>query len=154
RFEGALTDQLWRFTILPRYSFQTVFESKLLVSFFTACLLPHIVALVLIYLRYNLGALQALNAQALQFLSIDANFFLYIFQIETYLSFLLVTFISPNLIAPDLANNALPLYLSRPFTKHEYLIGKLSVLLVLISLITWIPGMLLIAIQTNEAGMQ
>ena len=31
-------------------------------------------------------------------------------------------------VAPDLANNALPLYLSRPFSRAEYVIGKLSVL--------------------------
>src|SRR5215831_12151804 len=152
RFEGQLTDQFWRFTILPRYSFQTVFESKLLTSFFTFCLLPHLSALVLIYLRYNSGAIRALNVPTLQFLNIDGNFFLYIFEIETYFSFLLVTFIGPNLVAPDLANNALPLYLSRPLSRQEYVIGKLSVLVVLTSLITWIPGLLLVAIQTNEAG--
>lgn len=154
RFEGDLTDERWRFTILPRYAFQTVFESKLMTSFFTVCFAPHLIGLVLIYLRYNLGALVALDIQALQFLNIDAGFFLNIFAAETYLSFLLITFIGPNLIAPDLANNALPLYLSRPFSKREYILGKLSVLVTVTSLITWIPGMLLIAVQVNEAGVQ
>jgi ABC-2 type transport system permease protein len=153
RFEGDLTDQRWRFTILPRYSFQTVFESKLMTSFFTFCLLPHLVALILIYLHHNLGALKALDAQFLQFLAIDGNFFLTLFEAETFLSFLLVTFIGPGLVAPDLANNALPLYLSRPFSRQEYIIGKLSVLVILTSLITWIPGFLLIGVQTNEAGL-
>lgn len=153
RFAGQLTGQFWRFAILPRYSFQTLFESKLLTSFFTLCLLPHLAGLVLIYLRYNVGAIRSLNVQFLQFLSIDGNFFLNIFEAETYLSFLLVTFVGPGLVAPDLANNALPLYLSRPFSKQEYIIGKLSVLMILTSLITWVPGLLLIAIQTNQAGL-
>ena len=48
------------------------------------------------------------------FLKIDGNFFLYLFATQTYLSFLLVTFVGPGLIAPDVANNALPLYLCRP----------------------------------------
>ena len=153
RFDGPLTGQRWRFAILPRYAFQTVFESKLLTSYFTLCLFPHFIALAVIYLRYNLGALKALDIQALQYLDVNGRFFLSLFEVETYMSFLLVTLIGPGLIAPDLANNALPLYLSRPFSKGEYIVGKLTVLVALSSLITWVPGFLVVAIQTNEAGL-
>src|SRR5215510_1671406 len=153
RFEGALTDPRWRFMILARYALQTVLESRLLASFATLCLAPHLVALILIYLRNNPGAAGVLNLPFLQFIEIDGTFFLRVFRIETYLSFLLVTFVGPNLIAPDLANNALPLYLSRPLSKYESIIGELSVLIALTSLITWIPGLLVIAIQTNQAGL-
>jgi ABC-2 type transport system permease protein len=153
RFDGPLTDHRWRFAILPKYAFQTVFESKLLTSYFNMCLIPHLVALILIYLHYNLGALKSLDIQAMQYLEIDGNFFVSLFEVETYMSFLLITFIGPGLIAPDLANNAIPLYLSRPFSKPEYVLGKLSVLVTMASLITWIPGLFLIGIQTNEAGL-
>src|SRR5215471_3244726 len=153
RFDGPLTDQFWRFSILPRHSFQTVFESKLMTAFFTLCFLPHLIALIIIYLKYNLGALGALDIGFLRFLNIDGSFFLNVFSAQTYLSFLLVTFVGPGLVAPDLANNALPLYLSRPFSKTEYIFGKLSVLLILTSLITWVPGLLLVAVQTNQAGL-
>jgi ABC-2 type transport system permease protein len=122
-------------------------------SFFTLCFLPHVIALVVIYLKYNLGALSSPQIQLLQFLKIDGNFFLNLFAVQTYLSFLLVTFVGPGLIAPDLANNALPLYLSRPFSRREYIAGKLTVLMILTSLVTWIPGLLLVAVQTNEAGL-
>ena len=154
RYEGDLTDQRWRFAILPRYAFQTVFESKMMTSFFTLCFLPHLIALVLIYLRYNLGAIAALDLQELQFLNIDGDFFRRLFTIETFLSFLLITFIGPNLVAPDLANNALPLYLSRPFSKREYILGKLSVLVTVTSLITWVPGLLLVGVTANEEGFK
>ena len=40
-------------------------------------------------------------------------------------------FIGPGQVSPDLANNALPLYLARPFSRVEYVLGKMSVLLVL-----------------------
>jgi ABC-2 type transport system permease protein len=153
RFHGDLTDQWGRFTVLPRYAIQTVFESKALTSYFTLCLIPHFIAMVLIYLHHNLGALKSLDLTVLQHVEINGNFFLSLFEVETYMSFLLVTFIGPGLIAPDLANNALPLYLSRPFSKTEYTLGKLSVLLAVTSLITWIPGLLLIGIQTDEAGL-
>jgi ABC-2 type transport system permease protein len=153
RYDRELTDQRWRFTILPHYAFQTVFESKWLTSYFNLCLLPHLTALVLIYLHYNSGALKSLDIQAMQYLEINGNFFLSLFEVETYMSFLLITFIGPGLIAPDLANNAIPLYLSRPFSKSEYVLGKLGVLVTMASLITWIPGLFLVGIQTNEAGL-
>ncbi len=152
RFQGSLTPEYSRFLILPRYSFQNVFESKFIVGLFFACLVPHLGALTIIYLKANAGALTALNLPFLQFLAIDGTFFQGLFQIQTYLSFFLVTFVGPGLVGPDLVNNALPLYLSRPFTRQEYVIGKLTVLVTLTSLVTWIPGLLLILIQTDQAG--
>jgi hypothetical protein len=51
-----------------------------------------------------------------------------------------------------LANHALPLYLSRPFSRTEYVAGKLGALLALTSLVTWIPATLLVGVQTSLAG--
>jgi ABC-2 type transport system permease protein len=64
----------------------------------------------------------------------------------------LTAFIGPGLISGDLANRALPLYLARPFSRAEYVIGKMSVLLILLSLITWIPGLILFGVQAALAG--
>jgi ABC-2 type transport system permease protein len=60
--------------------------------------------------------------------------------------------IGPVLISRDLANNALPLYLSRPFTRLEYIVGKTSALLILLSLITWVPGLLLFLFNSYLDG--
>jgi ABC-2 type transport system permease protein len=60
--------------------------------------------------------------------------------------------IGPVLISRDVANNALPLYLCRPFSRAEYVLGKLSVLVILISLITWVPGVLLFLFQSYLEG--
>src|SRR6478752_805599 len=51
-----------------------------------------------------------------------------------------------------LANNALALYLARPFSRTEYVIGKMSVLLILLSLMTWVPGLLLFLLQGYLEG--
>jgi ABC-2 type transport system permease protein len=64
----------------------------------------------------------------------------------------LTGFVGPGLVSPDLTNNALPLYLCRPFSRTEYVIGKMSVLALLISAITWVPGLLLFAFQAYLAG--
>jgi ABC-2 type transport system permease protein len=153
RYEGALTSERWRFTVLPRYSFRTAFESKLFTSFFTGCMLPPFVAAVLIYVKNNIQALQSLNLQPLQFLDVNSEFFVTLLTVQTVLSFFIVTLIGPGLVAPDLANNALPLYLSRPFSRAEYVLGKLTVLAALTSLVTWIPTLLVIGVQVNMAGV-
>jgi len=57
------------------------------------------------------------------------------------------------LISPDLANGAMPLYFSRPLSRTRYVAGKLAVLLLLLSLITWIPGSAVFAIQASVAGL-
>ena len=61
-------------------------------------------------------------------------------------------FVGPALVAPDLRNNGLPLYLSRPFSRTEYVLGKMAVLVVLMSLVTWIPGLLLFLFQGYLEG--
>src|SRR6185436_36082 len=47
---------------------------------------------------------------------------------------------------------AMPLYLSRPLSRTEYVLGKLSVLIGLTSLITWVPELFLIGLQTSMVG--
>jgi ABC-type multidrug transport system fused ATPase/permease subunit len=49
------------------------------------------------------------------------------------MAFFLAAFVGPGQVSPDLANNALPLYLARPFSRAEYVLGKMSVLLILMS---------------------
>jgi len=46
----------------------------------------------------------------------------------------------------------LPLYFSRPFSRTEYVGGKMTTLALLLSLITWIPGLLLYGTQAGLAG--
>ena len=73
---------------------------------------------------------------------------------QSMMALFLAAFVGPGQISPDLANNALSLYLARPFSRAEYVLGKMSVLLILISLMTWVPGLLLFILQaTWKAGL-
>jgi ABC-2 type transport system permease protein len=85
-------------------------------------------------------------------LPINATFFKTLLQIQGYSAFVLTVFIGPGLVSPDLSNNALPLYLGRPFSKTDYVLGKMSVLVILQSAITWLPLTLLFLLQANLAG--
>ncbi len=64
----------------------------------------------------------------------------------------MTAFIGPGQVSPDLANDALALYLARPFSRVEYVLGKMFVLVVLLSLMTWVPGLLVFGLQGYLEG--
>ncbi|MFP5288488.1 MAG: ABC transporter permease subunit [Thermoanaerobaculia bacterium] len=155
RYSGVLTPAWTRFLIFPRYAYETVFQSKLFVAFFALCFLVPFAGLLIIYLHHNMSALSFMNLPAeelKQFIPIDKKFFMMGTWLQGGLSFLLALLIGPALVSPDLRNNGLALYLSRPFSRSEYVLGKTSVLLILMSAITWIPGMLLYFFQAYLEG--
>jgi len=155
RFKGPLTPTGTRFLILPRYAFREVFQSKFFVAFYTLCFALPFAGLLMIYLHHNLAALKFLNLpldQLKDALPINATFFRRGLDFQGSLCFMLALFVGPALIAPDLRNNGLPLYLSRPFNRTEYVTGKMAVLVTLMSLITWIPGLLLFFFQAYLDG--
>lgn len=116
------------------------------------CLIAPLVGALLIYLRHNLAALELLQIPPNAFLAIDLYFFMNLLKIQGSFAFLLAVFIGPGLVSPDVTNNGLALYLSRPFSKADYVIGKLAVLLILMSLITWVPLIILYLLQWNLGG--
>jgi ABC-2 type transport system permease protein len=130
-------------------------RSRAFVMFYLLCCFPPFAGLILIYLRHNLSALKALGIpldRLREALPIGAEFFAQSLAIQAFLAFLMVVAVAPALIAPDLRNNGLALYLARPFSRAEYVLGKLSVLALLISTITWVPGILLFLLQGYLEG--
>ena len=152
QYAGRLTPLWSRFLIIPRYAYQGVFQSKLFTGLFAVCFAPLLVAMVFIYLRHNLTALAAFNVRATDLADINAFFFRIFTYWQTSLGFLLTVIIGPSLVSRDLSNNALPLYLCRPLTRPDYVIGKMSVVMILLSLVTWIPLLLLFFFQGYLAG--
>ncbi|HEY3128525.1 MAG TPA: hypothetical protein VGL91_03645 [Acidobacteriota bacterium] len=152
RYEGPLTDPRWRFMVLPRYFLGQVFQSRFFTLFFVICLAVPVGAALGIYFTHNVNALRALHVRVDRLIPIDERFFLGLLSIQSSFGFLMSAIVGPGLISPDLANNALPLYLSRPFSRAEYVLGKMSILVILLSLITWIPALLLFGLQWSLEG--
>jgi len=152
RYAGKLTPEWSRFLIIPRHAYRAVFNFKLFTAFFVICFIPLLVEAVLIYLHHNFGALISLRINVKELLPIDASFFQAFVNIQGGFAFLVALLIGPPLVSRDLRNNALPLYLCRPFSRTEYVMGKMSVLLILLSAITWIPQLLLFLFQSYLEG--
>jgi ABC-2 type transport system permease protein len=151
-YSGTLTPEWSRFLIIPRNAFNDVFKSKLFTAFFVICFIPLLVEAVLIYLHHNVNALSILQVNVRELLPIDGSFFQTFVNLQSGFAFFVALLVGPPLVARDLRNNALPLYLCRPFSRAEYVAGKMSVLLILLSAITWVPQLLLFLFQSYLEG--
>ena len=150
-YSGALTPSWSRCFVLFRYSRRNLFRSKFLTALFVVCFFYPVLCLLLIYLAHSASFLQQIGVPS-QILSIDNKFFFNFMSVQGVFAFLLTAFAGPGLISPDLANGALPLYFCRPFSRAEYVLGKSSVLAILLSQITWIPGLILFGMQASLMG--
>src|SRR5713226_4418587 len=79
-------------------------------------------------------------------LPIDGRMFGQFLAIQTLFTLLLSIFGGAGLIANDLRTGAILVYLSRPLTRRDYVLGKLGVLMALNLSVTLVPGLLLYAI--------
>src|SRR6185436_6242562 len=151
-YTGKLTPEWSRFLIIPRHAFRGVFASKLFTAFYVLCFVVVLVEAILIYLHHNITALAITNLNPRQLIPIDGAFFEYFVFIQGGFAFFVALLLGPPLVSRDFRNNALPLYLCRPFTRTEYVVGKMSVLLILLSGITWLPQLLIFFFQSYLEG--
>ena len=151
-YEGESHSALSRFMVIPRYALRDLFKSKLVTTIFILCFIYPLIATILVYLHHNVNAIAMLQINVVELLPIDASFFRTFLEIQGSFSFILTVLVAPPLISRDLSNNALPLYLSRPLSRVEYVLGKMAVIVILLSLVTWIPGLLLFLFQASLAG--
>ncbi len=152
-YEGRLTPSWSRMFVITRYAFEDLRRSKFLNTFYSLSFAYPLICALLIYVDHNASALKVLGVQSASgMISINLTFFLNLLGWQSMLALFLAAFIGPGQVSPDLANNALSLYLARPFSRVEYVFGKMSVLMVLMSLMTWVPGLLLFGLQAYLEG--
>src|SRR5690349_9099364 len=152
RYAGPLTPEWNRFLIIPRHAYRAVFGSKLFTAFFVLCFVPLLVEAILIYLHHNINAIAVMRINVKEIVPIDAFFFQTFVNIQGGFAFFVALLVGPPLVSRDLRNNALPLYLCRPFSRTEYVLGKMSVVLILLSAMTWLPQLLLFLFQSYLEG--
>jgi ABC-2 type transport system permease protein len=152
RYSGELTPLKGRFLVVTKYALADAFASRLFTAFYAVSFLPSVVGLLFIYLSHNAALLQQLGMPAELMDILTAKFFMILFSWQALPAFLVAVIVSPSLISADLANNALPLYLARPIDRREYVLGKMAVLAILLSPITWVMGLLIFGLQAYFEG--
>jgi ABC-2 type transport system permease protein len=151
-YTGGLTPPSSRFLILARYGSARLLRSKFITIFLAVCMFYPLACVGYIYACHNPAFLARLSVPGGRLPPVDGRFFYLFCNVQGALACLLTAFISPGLITSDLVNGALPLYFCRPFARTEYVAAKLALLLGLLSLFTWIPGLVLFALESDLSG--
>src|SRR5258706_7639332 len=94
----------------------------------------------------------AANFPQASFLGISTRTFRDFLDQQELFVFFVTVYAGSGLVADDIRANALPLYLSRPVTRTQYVAGKLAVLMSALALVTWVPAMVLLILQPMFAG--
>jgi ABC-2 type transport system permease protein len=135
--------------VLPRFAWRRLYQRRLVLLLTVVAMIWPLLCGIFIYLSNNLELLKGASNQFTQFIQVNGNFFMVFMYVQAGFAVFLAALAGPGLIAPDLANNALPLYFSRPLTRLEYACARLITLLGMLSIVTWIPGLVLFAMQVG-----
>lgn len=135
-WEGALKSRTFRWWTITREGLRIILKRKLFIL---------IMALAGIQIFVYGGIVYGVNTYGLMFKLnvINPKFFFDFTMRQNFFIALICIFAGSGLIANDLRNNALQLYLSKPLTRIDYLIGKIMIVLILLGFITLAPGILL-----------
>jgi ABC-type transport system involved in multi-copper enzyme maturation permease subunit len=150
-YEGRVTRRWERIGVLVRYGLAEAWSSRITVGLFTLAMLPVIADLVAIYLANNAVARMMVNPGGKFPLEIDAKFFLRVLSAQCWLALVVNAWVAPRLVSFDLADNALPILLSHPISRFGYVAGKFISLFSILSLVTWVPCLLLFGYQAYTA---
>jgi ABC-type transport system involved in multi-copper enzyme maturation permease subunit len=148
-YVGPLTAISRRWLVVARFSLATAFSSRISVVAFVLCMVPPLIAALIIYIANNELVQAAMQVKSSGALLINNRFFVIFLEIQSWLALFLTAWIGPATITPDLSNNALPLFLSRPLSRLEYIAGKLLALAGVLSAVTWVPLLLLFTLQSQ-----
>ncbi len=94
----------------------------------------------------------ASTLQQASFLAPKAQTFRDFLDFQSIFIFFVAIYVGAGLIANDRRANALQVYLSKPLTRAEYVAGKLAILFIILTAITWLPAMALLLVQIAFAG--
>jgi ABC-2 type transport system permease protein len=152
RYAGPLTGRWTRFLVLPRYAWRRLYRQRLVLALTVLAFVWPLLCAGFIYLTNHAELLQGFDDEFRQFIQVNGQFFSIFMYVQAGFAVFLAALAGPSLLAPDLANNALPLYFSRPLTRWSYALARLTVLVGMLSIVTWIPGLLLFGLQVGLGG--
>jgi len=138
--------------VLPRYAWRQLYQQRLVLLLTMVAFVWPLLCAGFVYLTNHLELLQGLEPEFRDFIQVNGRFFSIFMYVQAGCAVFLAALAGPGLVAPDLANNALPLYFSRPLTRWSYALARLMVIAGMLSVVTWIPGLLLFGLQVGLAG--
>jgi ABC-2 type transport system permease protein len=130
--------------VIARSGIRTILRKRLFLGLLLMAWIPFVVGAVMVYL----------NASFPQFtlLAMTAQRFREFLGTQDIFVFFITIWVGAGLVANDKRANALQIYLSKPLTRTEYIIGKLVILSAFLLMVTWVPAILLLLLQLAFSG--
>ena len=144
RYKGTRTPRGHAWAVITTAGLRTFFGRRVFIGLLLFSWLPFIVRTVQFYAAANFPQMAAIAPTPetfRQFLDQQAPF---VFFVSVY--------VGAGLIANDRRANALQIYLSKPLTRAEYVLGKMAILMTFLLMVTWLPAMVLLLAQVSFAG--
>lgn len=147
RYEARGPLRTLRFWPITREALRLVLSRRAFLGLLIVGWLPFVVRVIQIYIVTRFP-------EAGRVLPVDGRLFGEYLNTQIGLALFLTIFGGAGLIANDLRTGAILVYLSRPLTRRDYVLGKLSVLLALNASVTLVPALLLYGIGLALAPEQ
>jgi ABC-2 type transport system permease protein len=144
RYAGSRVPRGQTWVVIATAGFRTFLGKRALLGLLLLAWLPFFARALQIYAVANLP-------QA-KFLALTPETFRQFLQQQQIFAFFITVYVGSGLIANDRRANALQIYLSKPLTRAEYVLGKLAILMAFLLLVTWVPAILLLIVQALFAG--
>src|SRR5512140_1704759 len=119
RYQGPYTPHWMRVLAFPRFAWRRLMEQRLVAIVMVASLFWPLLCAGFIYLSNHSELWQGLGGGVASFLEINSKFFSVFMYPQAVFALILAALAGPGLVAPDLTNNALPLYFSRPLSRFD-----------------------------------
>lgn len=144
RYGGQRGDPRRVWMVIARAGIVSVVKKRAFLGLLFLAWLPFIVRVVQAYFSTTFAQVEAL--------AINADTYRTFLDQQGTFVFFVTVWIGSGLIANDRRANALQIYLSRPLTRAEYILGKAAILFVFLVMVTWLPAILLLLLQGAFAG--
>jgi ABC-type transport system involved in multi-copper enzyme maturation permease subunit len=141
--ERSLPGRRW--TVIARAGVRTMFSKKAFIGLLLLSWLPFFVRSIQIYISTSVP-------QAAALVQVTPATFRDFLEQQNIFVFFITVYVGAGLIANDRRANALQIYLSKPLTRLEYVVGKLAILMGFLLLVTGVPGLLLLLVQILFTG--
>ena len=143
-YQGERIPQGRAWTVIAAAGIKTMIGKRKFLALLALAWLPFIVRAVQFYI--------AVNFPQASMIAPTAETFRQFVEQQGAFGFFVTIFTGAGLIANDLRANALQIYLSKPMGRAEYIAGKFAVLACFLLLVTFLPAMMLLAVQVVLAG--
>jgi len=153
-WDGQLKERRFSWAPITGLGIRLAFRKKYFKFILFSSLVPAVVFLAGIYISERIQDFQYMLRGNRQFLEVNPLYFKN-YLCGDFLLFMMVMILvvgGAGLISDDLRHNALQLYFSRPLDKRGYLVGKASVLVVLLLSITLVPGLAFVLFKLLFSG--